>query len=128
MALNSLFYKEVRKHHLFSCLSEHAFQFISQYSWLISLKKNEILFESDQEANHLFLVRSGQVTLFQSSRDGNEKIVDIFDAGQSFAETTMFSDTQCYQVGARATCNSGIFFFIQRNLYHRCEENPTIFF
>ncbi len=106
-----MFYKEVRKHHLFSCLSEHAFQFISQYSGLISLKKNEILFESDQEANHFFLVRTGQVTLFQSSRDGNEKIVDIFDAGQSFAETTMFSDTQCYQVGARATCNSGIFFF-----------------
>lgn len=111
MALNSLFYKEIRAHHLFNCLSDECFHVISQHSGLISLKKNEILFECGYEASHFFLVRTGQVTLFQTSLDGNEKIVDIFGAGQTFAETSMFAENKCYPVNARATCDTDLFYF-----------------
>lgn len=111
MALNSLFYKEVRAHHLFKCLSDECFQVISQHSGLISLKKNEILFECGYEASHFFLVRTGQVTLFQTSLDGNEKIVDIYGVGQTFAETSMFIENKCYPVNARATCDTDLFYF-----------------
>ena len=111
MALNSLFYKEIRAHHLFDCLSDECFHVIAQHSGLISLKKNEILFECGYEASHFFLVRTGQVTLFQTSLDGNEKIVDIFGAGQTFAETSMFAENKCYPVNARATCDTDLFYF-----------------
>ncbi|MCW8930518.1 MAG: Crp/Fnr family transcriptional regulator [Gammaproteobacteria bacterium] len=111
MALNSLFYKEVRAHHLFKCLSDECFQVISQHSGLISLKKNEILYECGYDASHFFLVRTGQITLFQTSLDGNEKIVDIFGSGQTFAETSMFTESKCYPVNARATCDTDLFYF-----------------
>ena len=111
MALNSLFYKEIRSHHLFKCLSDECFEVISQHSGLISLKKNEILFECGYEASHFFLVRAGQISLFQTSIDGNEKIVDIFESGQTFAETSMFIDSKCYQVNSRATCDTDLFYF-----------------
>ena len=111
MALNSLFYNEVRAHHLFNGLSDESFQLIAQYSGLISLKKNEVLFECGFEASHFFLVRTGQVSSYQTSMDGNEKIVDIFDSGQTFAETTMFVDSKCYSVNARATCDTDLFYF-----------------
>ncbi len=122
MALNSLFYKEIRKHHLFNCLSDDCFRVISQHAGLLSLKKNEILFECGFEASHFFLIRTGQITLFQTSLDGNEKIVDIFSAGQSFAESSMFIDNKCYPVSARATCATALFYFdtevFKSQLYH----------
>ncbi len=111
MVLNSLFYKEIRSHHLFNCLSDECFEVISHHSGLLSLKKNEILFECGYEASHFFLVRTGQISLFQTSLDGNEKIVDIFGPGQTFAETSMFIDSKCYQVNARATCDTDLFYF-----------------
>lgn len=111
MALNSLFYREVRNHQLFHSLPDESFQLISQHSGLISLKKNEILFECGYEASYFFLVRTGQITLFQTSLDGNEKILELFDSGQIFAETCMFSETECYPVNARATCDTDLFYF-----------------
>lgn len=111
MALNSVFYKEVRAHQLFKGLSDECFRLISQHSGLISLKKNEILFECGFEASHFFLVRTGQITLFQTSSDGNEKIVDISEAGHTFAETSMFTESKCYPVNARAACNTDLFYF-----------------
>lgn len=111
MALNSLFYKEVCTHHLFHHLSDECFRIIAQNSGLISLKKNETLFECGFEASHFFLVRTGQITLFQTSLDGNEKIVDIYEPGQSFAETNMFIETKCYPVNARSTCDTDLFYF-----------------
>lgn len=111
MALNSLFYREVRNHQLFHSLPDESFQLISQHSGLISLKKNEILFECGFEASHFFLVRTGQITLFQTSFDGNEKIVDISESGQTFAETSMFNESKLYSVNARATCDTDLFYF-----------------
>ncbi len=111
MALNSLFYREVRTHHLFKCLSDECFQIVSQNAGLISLKKNEMLYECGFEASHFFLIRKGQITLSQTSLDGNEKIVDIFESGQTFAESSMFIDSKCYSVNARATCNTDLFYF-----------------
>lgn len=111
MALNSLFYSEIRSHQLFNCLSDESFQLISQNSGLISLKKNEILFECAYEANYFFLVRTGQITYYQHSLDGNEKIIDIFEPNQTFAEACMFSESMYYPVNARATCNTEVFYF-----------------
>lgn len=111
MALNSLFYQEVRNHQLFHTLPDESFQLVSEHSGLVSLKKNEILFECGYDASYFFLVRTGQMTLFQTSFDGNEKILELFEPGQTFAETCMFSETECYPVNARATCDTDLFYF-----------------
>ena len=111
MALNSLFYKEIRTHHLFADFSEDSFQIILQNSGIISLKKNEVLFKCSDTANHFFLTRLGQISLFQTSLDGNEKIVNIVEAGQTFAETGIFTRRTYHSINARATCDSDIFYF-----------------
>ncbi len=126
MALNSLFYKEVRAHHLFKCLSDECFHVVSKNSGLISLKKNETLYECGVDATHFFLIRKGQITLSQTSLDGNEKIVNIFESGETFAESSMFSDSHCYPVNARATCNTDLFYFdseiFKSQLYNSSES------
>ncbi|MCU7800093.1 MAG: Crp/Fnr family transcriptional regulator [gamma proteobacterium symbiont of Lucinoma myriamae] len=111
MALNSLFHSEIRTHQLFNSLSDESFQLIAHNSGLISLKKNEILFECSYEANYFFLVRTGQITYYQHSLDGNEKIINIFEPNQTFAEACMFNESKYYPVNARATCNTEVFYF-----------------
>ena len=111
MALNYLFHKEVRANPLFNSLPDECFQEVVQDSGLVSIKKNEILFECGYEANYFFLVRTGQITLFQTSFDGNEKIVNIFESGEIFAETCMFVKSNCYPVNAKASCNTELFYF-----------------
>ena len=106
-----MFHSEIRSHQLFNSLSDESFQLISQNSGLISLKKNEILFECAYEASYFFLVRTGQITYYQHSLDGNEKIINIFEPNQTFAEACMFSESKCYPVNARATCNTEVFYF-----------------
>lgn len=111
MPLSPLYHREIRHHHLFNHLSESCFKFVLQNAGIIALDKNEMLYECGMEANHFFLIRTGQITLFQTSYDGNEKVIDIFEAGQIFAETAMFSEEQDYPTNARASSSTEIFYF-----------------
>ena len=128
MSLSQLFYREIRQHHLFKNLSEDLFQFIAQHSGLLSLKKNELLFECGFEAKHFFMVRTGQVSLFQVSSDGNEKIVDILEAGQTFAEANMFNDAQSYCINARASCDSELFYFDGQTFKTQLQQSNELCF
>ena len=111
MSLSKLFQQELRQHYLFRRLSDEAFITILKQSNLTSLKRNEVLFEQGDNASRFFLVRSGQVMLFQTSPEGNEKIVDIIGPGQTFAEAVMFMEGNRFPVNARATNNSELFYF-----------------
>ena len=128
MAINSLFYNEIRRHHLFKCLSDASFKTILQHSGIVSLTKNEALFECCFEANHFFMVRSGQITLFQTSSDGNEKIIDILEARRTFAEEVMFIDDQCYSVNARAACDTELFYFDVHSFKAQLQQSNELCF
>lgn len=111
MSLSKLFQQELRQHYLFRRLSDEAFQAILDRSGLLILKRNEMLFEAGNEASRFFLVRNGQMTLFQSSPDGNEKIVDIIGPGQAFAEAVMFMEGSRYPINSKATVDTELFYF-----------------
>ena len=111
MSISKLFQQELRQHYLFRRLSNEAFNNILQQSNLTSLKRNETLFEQGDEATRFFLVRSGQIMLFQTSPEGNEKVVDIIGPGQTFAEAVMFMEGNRYPVNARSTSNTELFYF-----------------
>ncbi len=111
MSISKLFQQELRQHYLFRRLSDDAFNHILEQSNLSSLKRNEILFEQGDEASRFFLLRSGQIMLFQTSPEGNEKVVDIIGPGQTFAEAVMFMEGNRYPVNARSTNNTELFYF-----------------
>lgn len=111
MALSSLFYMEIRQNPLFNRLSDDCFQLILRHSGLLTLNKNELLFECGATANRFFMIRSGQIALFQVSTDGYEKIVDIIETGQIFAEAILFTHERRYPINARAVCGTELFYF-----------------
>ena len=128
MALSSLYHREIRHNSLFNHLSDECFKYVLKDAGLIVLEKNELLYECGFEANHFFLVRTGQVTLFQTSYDGNEKIVDIYEAGQVFAEAAMFSKESGYPTHARASSTTELFYFDVNHFKQKLKQSNELCF
>lgn len=128
MSISKLFQQELRQHYLFRRLPDDAFSRILGQSNLTSLARNEILFEQGDEASRFFLVRNGQIMLFQTSPEGNEKVVDIIGPGQTFAEAVMFMEGNRYPVNARATCNSELFYFENKLFIEQLQKSNELCF
>ncbi len=128
MSISKLFQQELRQHYLFRRLSDEAFKHILEHSNLTSLKRNETLFEQGDEASRFFLVRSGQIMLFQTSPEGNEKVVDIIGPGQTFAEAVMFMEGTRYPVNARSTNNTELFYFDNQAFTEQLQKSNTLCF
>lgn len=92
----------VRSHHLFAGLSPPQLQRVMTSAHVIDADSGELLFDRGQPARHFYVVLEGQVNLVLYSKAGEEKIVDILGAGQSFAEAVMFMSGPLYPVSAVA--------------------------
>ncbi|MGD2084063.1 MAG: Crp/Fnr family transcriptional regulator [Chromatiales bacterium] len=87
-------------HYLFSPLSRPQLRDIAAAARLIRLAENEALFAQGEPAREFFLVVEGRMRLYLLSPAGNEKIVEIIEAGQSFAEAAAFFHEPRYPVWA----------------------------
>ncbi|MGL6224810.1 MAG: Crp/Fnr family transcriptional regulator [Steroidobacteraceae bacterium] len=92
----------VRTHHLFAGLSPPQLQQVMTSAQVVDADSGELLFDRGQPARHFYVVLEGQVNLVLYSKAGEEKIVDILGAGQSFAEAVMFMSGPMYPVSAVA--------------------------
>lgn len=68
----------------------------------VSLKAGETLFHMGELSSNFFYVDSGAIKLFRLSPSGQEKIVEIIRAGQTFAEAVMFFTRPLFPVNAEA--------------------------
>lgn len=128
MSISKLFQQELRQHYLFRRLPDDAFNNILNQSNLMSLRRNEILFNQGDSASRFFLVRNGQIMLFQTSPEGNEKVVDIIGPGQTFAEAVMFMEGSRYPVNARAACDTELFYFDNAAFIEQLQNSNTLCF
>ncbi len=93
---------------LFSSLDDRQFDAVVASCRVMSLKKNEMLFAQNQPARHFFLVADGLVMLTRTAVDGNEKVIDIINPSQTFAEAVILSEYEAYPVNARAILPSRV--------------------
>lgn len=93
---------DVRKSHLFSALSDQEMHTIMETSRLLTLDEGQLLFETGQQAQRFYFVLEGQIKLYRLSAEGAEKIIDIVQTGNTFAEALMFLEHPCFPVSATA--------------------------
>ncbi|MEW7972870.1 MAG: Crp/Fnr family transcriptional regulator [Candidatus Thiodiazotropha endolucinida] len=93
---------DIRMAHLFSALDDDQVRQVMESSHTGTLKDGESLFETGDEANRFFLVIGGQIKLFRVSSNGDQKIIDIIQPGNTFAEALMFMEHPIYPVSAEA--------------------------
>ena len=96
----------LRDNMLFSSLSDAQFDSVVACCRIARLPKGKALFLQNQPARHFFLVAEGLVMLTRTAMDGNEKVIDIINPGQTFAEAVILSGLDTYPVNAQAVSPS----------------------
>ena len=66
------------------------------------LSPQEHLFEQGEEVAAFYFVLSGQIRLYRLAPSGQEKVVELVNPGQTFAEALMFQDMPSYPLNAQA--------------------------
>ncbi len=108
----STLYKEfVEKTHLFKGLNEQQLDKILQQSTLHKLKKEQGLFSQGDSVGCFYLVLSGMVKLFRLSPDGQEKVIEVVNSGETFAEALMFLENPNFPVSAAALSEAHVVSF-----------------
>ena len=100
--------QELATSHLFSALSDTELERVRRHSHITDMVEGESLFFQGDKATSFYLVLSGRIKLFRVSPDGKEKVVEIIEAGASFAEALMFMDEPDYPVTATALAPSRV--------------------
>lgn len=84
----------------------------------------ELLIQQGQPAERFFLVLKGRVKLYRISADGQEKVVEIIQAGQTFAEAVMFMQRSEYPVCAETLETVQLVSVPNRLMLTLLQENP----
>lgn len=128
MKLNSTFTTELKHHYLFKELSDEVFLSILNHSHLRTIDKKRVLFFKGDLAKHFFMVRSGKIMLYQTSPEGDEKVIEIVEPGHTFAEAVMFMENHQYPINARALSKTELFYFDNQEFISQLEKSPTLCF
>lgn len=118
---------ELRGIYLFSVLDDEQLTAVLNSTRVVRLAEGERLFDHGQPSRHYFFLRSGQIKLFRSAKDGGEKVIEIVRAGETFAEAVMFmEEAKPYPVSAQAIVASELLAFDQKAMLGILEQStPT---
>jgi len=96
------------KAYLFSHLDAHQLARVVAMSRRLSLEDGGMLFNAGDKAERFFLVIAGQIKLSRLAPSGNEKVIEIIGAGNTFAEALMFNESPTYPVAATSIDHSEV--------------------
>ncbi|WP_293764425.1 Crp/Fnr family transcriptional regulator [uncultured Aquitalea sp.] len=85
----------LRHQPLFQQLSPEQISALVPHTHEVRGLKGQVIFQKGDPCDGMFLVVFGRVKLALSSAQGNEKVMEIIQPGQSFAEAVMFLGRPC---------------------------------
>ena len=113
---------------LFSALDDQQLTSMLNSSKVISLESKTTLFEKDFPATHFYLLKSGQIKLFCLSAEGDEKVIEIVNPSQTFAEAIMFMPKHVYPVSAEALKKCELYSFDMKQFRGILEDSKETCF
>jgi CRP-like cAMP-binding protein len=96
----------LRGHYLLASLDDNQFARVLATIQTLNLEEDSHLFHFGDQARYFFLLKTGQIQLYRLSPGGEEKVIEIIQPGQSFAEAVMFLQMPIYPVSAKAVFTS----------------------
>lgn len=97
---------ELRRAPLLSRLEAEQLQRVVRHAARVKLTADQLLFSQGDAANRFYLLLAGRMRLFRLSPEGAEKVIEIVNPGQTFAEALMFLNAPRYPVCASALVDS----------------------
>lgn len=116
----------LRDVHLFAPLNAEQTERMRENSREVRLEPGQTLFTRGEPAHRFFVVIEGTLKLSLLSRSGEEKIVNIVEPGQTFAEAVMFMNPAGYPVNASALTEARLVAFENRAFLSLLEKSPAL--
>ncbi|HAQ21716.1 MAG TPA: Crp/Fnr family transcriptional regulator [Prolixibacteraceae bacterium] len=91
----------------------------------LKLEKGAFLFHEKERAAHYFQVKTGKMKMFNLNDEGKLFIQGIFEAGESFGEPPLFTDSN-YPACTVAEESSILFKLSKAKFFKLLKENPEI--
>ncbi|HEY9808055.1 MAG TPA: Crp/Fnr family transcriptional regulator [Halomicronema sp.] len=110
---------------LFRGLANSQLEALASIAEAQSYGKGETLFWEGDINVGFFIMVSGRVKVFKSSPDGKEQILQIFSAGEHFAEVPAF-DGQPFPASAAALEPADVLFFSRNSFLNLLEKIPSL--
>lgn len=118
----------LRQHYLFASFSEAELGQLVEHIRLQRIVTERVLFQHGDPADRFFLVVSGQIKLFRTTPEGQEKVMELMGPGRSFAEAIMFMEQQRYPVSAQALQDTQLLAVPNQQYLELLRSNPEACF
>lgn len=115
-----------RRHALLEPLPEAAFKAVCAQAHIRHLSRQQVLFRQGEPANRFYVLIEGQVTLTRLLDEGQERLVEVIQPGNSFAEALLFSGVQQYPVTASTSRASTLVSLAGTHYRTLLQEHPGI--
>jgi CRP/FNR family cyclic AMP-dependent transcriptional regulator len=110
---------------LFSALDPDALRLMLTGARSVRCSRNDVLFSEGDEAEQLYLVRSGRIAIAKRSPDGRESVLALMEGGDLFGEMPLFDGEQ-RSADARALENSDLLVVPYPPIKAVLEERPQL--
>jgi CRP/FNR family transcriptional regulator, dissimilatory nitrate respiration regulator len=110
---------------VFQGLSRSQLISLLQIAQLKTFSKGELIFRQGREATGFFVVKTGRVKVFQLSSTGKEQILNIFEAGENFAEVAAL-DGKPFPASASTLEPTELIFFPRMAFLDLLHQYPDI--
>ncbi len=119
---------DLRRAPLLAALSPRQLERLLQRASRVRLAAGQMLFHQDEPAERFYFVRLGQIRLFRLSSEGGEKIIELINSGQTFAEALLFMGTGRYPVCAAALTDTELVSIEASDFAAMLRESPDTCF
>lgn len=116
----------LRGHYLFAALADGQLDRVAAGAQRFELAADRHLFHAGDPARYFYFLESGQMQLYRLSPAGEEKVIEIIQPGQTFAEAVMFFKISAYPVSARSILASAVWRLDMRAYLGLLEESNAL--
>lgn len=115
----------LRRCELFAGLSTEHLQRIADFTATRTLDRGEYLFQEGEPCRGFFIVQSGSICVHRVNAAGKEQVIQMFRAGQSFAEAALAGDSG-YPAAARAAESAAVLVVQRSGFVDLLKERPEL--
>ncbi|MCJ8170829.1 Crp/Fnr family transcriptional regulator [Atopomonas sediminilitoris] len=116
----------LQQHHLFEPLSAAQMSQLLEHARIVNLDKGQPVFRQGELAESFFFVIDGCIKIFRITPDGQEKVFEACNRGQTFAEAMTFMDTPHYVANAQAVEPTQLLQLSNQHYLQLISQNPDL--
>jgi len=113
----------IKRTALFQAVDLNTIEGLSKQCHQKNFIKGRDIFSMGDQAESFFIILSGWVKLYRTSKEGEEVIIHVFGPGESFAEAAVFGDNRMYPVNAQAVEDVSLIEIPRTVFTHKIEKD-----